>query len=49
MVLPNTYDFDLKLEKGSLKRDFATMMGAMYNGSGTPYIIYFNGTTKISD
>lgn len=49
MVLPNTYDFDLKLEKGSLKRDFATMMGAMYNGSVTPYVIYFNGTTKISD
>ncbi|SHJ52642.1 RHS repeat domain-containing protein [Aequorivita viscosa] len=51
MVLPNDYDFDIKLTptvRGVL-RDFATMLGHMYNGSGTPYTINFMGTAKIKN
>jgi len=51
MALPDTYDFDLKFRptlKGFI-RDFATQLGSLYNGGGTPYTINFLVTAKIKD
>lgn len=49
MALPDTYDFDIKLNptKRGLIRDFATLGGSFYNGHGKPYEIRFLGTTTI--
>jgi RHS repeat-associated protein len=48
MVLPNQYDFDYQFN-GSFKRNFATMLGSLYSGGGTPYYINFQGVTTIKD
>ncbi|MFC6875981.1 hypothetical protein ACFQZF_08800 [Flavobacterium myungsuense] len=49
MALLDTYNFDMKEDftaKG-IFRNLATAAGAGYNGAGTPYTIYFMGTTII--
>jgi RHS repeat-associated protein len=41
------YDFDIRGNFGSIKRDFLTVWGNMYNSFGTPYYITINGVTTI--
>ncbi|WP_372474785.1 hypothetical protein AB4865_05840 [Capnocytophaga sp. ARDL2] len=48
MALPNTYNFEIHHGKIFTMRNFLTFMGGMFNGHGTAYPIYFNGTTKIN-
>jgi hypothetical protein len=47
MAMPDTYNFDLKLQKGTFMRDVATLWGKHYAGYGTPFQIYFRGTTTL--
>ena len=47
MALPDKYDFDLHLTKGSFKRDLLTMLGLYYHGWGTSYWIHFYNWGKI--
>ncbi len=45
--MPDIYDFDLKLQKGTFIRDVATMLGHYNAGYGTPFPIYFLGTATL--
>jgi len=47
MAMPDTYNFDLKLRKNTFMHDVGTMIGKFYAGYGTPFTIYFNGTTTL--
>ena len=49
MALPDTYDFDIKLNPTvqGIIRDIATLWGAFYSNYGTAYEIRFNGTSSI--
>ncbi|MDZ7777597.1 MAG: hypothetical protein U5L09_19265 [Bacteroidales bacterium] len=47
MAMPDTYNFDFKLQKGTFIRDAATILGKHYAGYGTPFPIYFRGTTTL--
>lgn len=49
MVLPDTYDFDVKLDLTirGLSRDIATLWVAFYTRYGTPYEVRFIGTSSI--
>jgi hypothetical protein len=46
-AFPDYYDFDLKLQEGTFKRDMFTIMGQYYNGGGTPYEIDFYNSVQI--
>jgi len=47
MAMPDTYNFDLKMQKGTFVRDAATLMGKHMAGIGKEFPIYFRGTTKL--
>lgn len=49
MALPDRYDFDLHLRRGSFKRDLLTVLGLYYHGRGTPYWIIFYNWGKIGE
>src|SRR5690554_1703137 len=46
MALPDQYNFEMHGSKISM-RNILTAMGGIFNGYGTPYHIYFQGTAKI--
>jgi hypothetical protein len=47
MSLGDTYDFDIKNQPGTFKRDVATILGQHYAGWGTAFPIHITGTSKI--
>jgi hypothetical protein len=44
---PDYYDFDLKMQSRTFKRDVFTIMGQYWNGAGTPYYIYFYNSVPV--
>lgn len=46
--LGDTYDFDIKNQRGTLKRDMATILGQHYAGWGNAFPIHITGTSKVS-
>lgn len=46
MALPDEYNFEMHKAEMT-KRNVLTFLGGMWNGAGTPYYIYFQGTAKI--